>query len=285
MRVLLTGATGFVGSSVLTALVAGGHEVTAVVRSQAGADTVTAAGATAVIHPLPDTEWLAKQLRETDGFIHTATPDDGTAATFDDSVIDAVLDGYAGTQKRYVHSGGVWVHGPGDDITEDTPIRAPEITAWRQEREARVLAAGFVGSVVEPAIVYGYGRGIPTEITGAPKTKEGALLLVGGGDQHWTTVHVDDLADLYLKVLEQAPGGERYIGANGDNPTVREIGLAVVGTDGLVAAEDPAASFARLGEPYARALTLDQQSAGQKARLTFGWVPSRPSLIEDLRSR
>jgi nucleoside-diphosphate-sugar epimerase len=285
MRVLLTGATGFVGSSVLKALVANGHEVTAVVRSQAGADTVTAAGATAVIHPLPDTAWLAKQLRETDGFIHTAAPDDGTAPQLDDSVIDAVLDGYAGTQKRYVHTGGVWVHGPGEDITEDTPIRAPEITAWREAREARVLAAGFVGSVIEPAIVYGYGKGIPNVITGAPKTEDGALQLVGSGDQHWTTVHVDDLADLYVKVLESAPGGERYIGANGDNPTVREIGLAAAGKGGLVAAEDQAASFERLGEPFARALMLDQQAAGAKARLTFGWAPSRPSLVEELTAQ
>ncbi|MES2170509.1 MAG: NAD-dependent epimerase/dehydratase family protein [Actinomycetota bacterium] len=284
MRVLLTGATGFVGSSVLKALVAGGHEVTAVVRSQAGADLVTGEGATAVIHPLPDTEWLAMQLRDTDGFIHAATPEDDRGA-FDDALLDAVFDAYNGTQKHYVHTGGVWVHGPGWDITEDTPINAPEATAWREPREQRVLRADFVGSVIEPGIVYGYGKGIPATITAAPKTGTGALLLVGGGDQHWTTIHVDDLADLYVKVLEEAPGGERYLGVNGDNPTVREIGLAVVGPDGEVAAEDEAASIARLGGDFARALFLDQQATGRKARLTFGWAPSRPSLVEELRAR
>src|ERR1700712_3845301 len=102
MRVLLTGATGFVGSSVLTALLAAGHDVTAVVRNEDAAAAVTKTGATAVIHPLPDTEWLTKQLRETDGFIHTATPD-VDRGPLDDALLDAVFDAYAGTQKRYVH--------------------------------------------------------------------------------------------------------------------------------------------------------------------------------------
>lgn len=258
--------------------------MTAVVRNEGAATAVERTGATAVIHPLPDTEWLTRQLRETDGFIHTATPDVDRGA-FDDALLDAVFEAYSGTQKRYVHTGGVWVHGPGWDITEDTPISAPEATAWREPREQRVLCADFVGSVVEPGIVYGYGKGIPTTITGAPKSETGALLLVGGGDQHWTTVHVDDLADLYVKVLEEAPGGERYIGANGDNPTVREIGQASVGPDAEVAPEAEQASIDRLGENFAKALFLDQQATGRKSRLTFGWTPSRPSLVEELKAK
>lgn len=279
---LLTGGTGFVGSSVLTALVAAGHDVTAVVRSDSAAAAVTAKGAVASVHALPDTEWLAQQLRESDGAIHTATPDDGSAPSFDDSVLEAVFSAYHGTRKRYVHTGGVWVHGTGDDITEDTPIRAPEITAWRQERELRVLAAEFVGSVIEPGIVYGYGKGIPNTIAQAPRSASGALLLVGSGDQRWTTVHVDDLADLYVRVFDEAPGGERYIGVSGINPTVRELGQAVAGK---VEPEDPEATRLRLGAPFADALLLDQQATGEKARLTFGWKPRRPALVEELGAR
>jgi nucleoside-diphosphate-sugar epimerase len=285
MRVLLTGGTGFVGSSVLSALIAHGHDVTAVVRSDDAAARVSAAGATPVVHALPDTEWLTGALRESDGAIHTATPDDGSGAAFDDSVIDAVIAAYAGTQKRYVHTGGIWVHGSGDAITEDTPIRAPQITAWREEREQRVLHAEFVGSVIEPGIVFGYGNGIPNTISGGPRTDSGALTLVGTGDQHWTTVHVDDLADLFVAVLETAPGGERYLGVSGENPTVRELGQAVVGPDGAVQPDTLDASRERLGAAFADALFLDQQATGEKARLTFGWNPHRPSLVTEFTAR
>lgn len=285
MRVLLTGGTGFVGSSVLAALLVAGHDVTAVVRTDEAAKKVSSAGATAVVHVLPDTEWLTRQLRASDGAIHTATPDDGSGAAFDDSVIDAVVAAYAGTDKRYVHTGGVWVHGAGEAITEDTPIHAPAITAWREEREQRVLHSEFTTSLIEPGIVFGYGKGIPNTITAAPRSASGALHLIGGGDQHWTTVHVDDLADLYVSVLENAPGGERYLGVSGQNPTVRELGQVVVGPDGAVEPEDVAETRARLGAPFADALLLDQQATGLKARLTFGWDPHRPSLVQELGSR
>jgi nucleoside-diphosphate-sugar epimerase len=285
MKVLLTGATGFVGSATLKALVAAGHEVEAVVRSEEAGATVAANGASAVIHPLPDTDWLTEMLTTVDGAIHLATPGDDTGAAFDDSVIDSVIEAFGGTQKPYVHTGGVWVHGAGDDITEQTPISAPEITAWRQAREERILGSGVKASVVEPGIVYGYGAGIPNTISKAPRDADGSLHLIGDGTQHWTTVQVDDLADLYVAVLERAPGGETYIGVSGQNPTVRELAEAVVGADGGVVAESLADTNARLGEQFAAALLLDQQATGEKARTAFGWNPHRPSLVEEFAAR
>lgn len=283
MHVLLTGGTGFVGSAVLTALIAAGHEVTAVVRSVDAAAKVSAKGATAAIHPLPDTAWLTEQLKSSDGAIHNATPDDGTGPPFDDSVIDAVVAAFAGTDKPYVHTGGIWVYGSAADITESTPINAPVITAWREEREQRILSSGVKASVVAPGIVYGYGKGIPNTISQAPRSDDGALHLVGSGDQHWTTVHVDDLADLFVSVLEKAPGGEIYIGASGQNPTVRELGQAVVGPDGTVEAEELDVTRERLSGPFADALFLDQEATAAKA--AFGWNPHRPSLVEEFGAK
>ncbi|MCU1420473.1 MAG: NAD-dependent dehydratase [Microbacteriaceae bacterium] len=279
MRILLTGATGFVGSSVLSALVTSGHDVTAVVRSEDAARAVSAAGATPVIHALPDTEWLTAALREKDGAIHTAVPADGVPE-FNDSVIDAVIAAFSGTDKPFVHTGGVWVHGPGQ-VTEQTPIDAPSIVAWREEGEQRLLGSGVKASLIEPGIVYGYGKGIPTVISGAPRSESGALHLVGDGTQHWTTIHVDDLAALYVDVLEQAPGGERYIGVNGDNPTVIELAQAFVGPDGTVVAETIEESRARLGAAFADALLQSQEATGRKARDVFGWAPKRPTLGEE----
>jgi nucleoside-diphosphate-sugar epimerase len=278
MRVLLTGGTGYIGSSVLARLIENGHEVIAAVRSAEAASRVLAAGAQPVIGDLADTPWLVAQLGNVDAAVHTAAISRG-----DDAVLDAVIAAFAGTDKRYVHTGGIWTWGDNADITEQSPHRPPAASAWRGEREARLLGAGLRASIVAPAVVYGYGLGIPGEtVLNAPRTDDGALLLVGSGEQHWATVHVDDLAELYDAVLEHAPGGEVYIGASGANPTVRELAEAVVGPDGVVAPQTPEATRERFGEKYADALMLDQQASGAYAKKTFGWVPSRPTLIEEL---
>jgi nucleoside-diphosphate-sugar epimerase len=81
-------------------------------------------------------------------------------------------------------------------------------------------------------------------------------------------------------VLEQAPGGRAYIAASGHNPTVRELGEALGGT---VAPEGPEATLERLGG-FGEALLLDQQASGQRARNELGWQPSRPSLVDELRT-
>jgi nucleoside-diphosphate-sugar epimerase len=129
---------------------------------------------------------------------------------------------------------------------------------------------------------YGHGKGMASLVSGAPRDADGALHLIGSGEQHWTTVHVDDLADLYLAVLERGEPGETWIGANGQNPTVHALARAVVGPEGSVVAESVDETRERLGADFAEALLLDQQATGGKARAQLGWEPSRPSLIEEL---
>jgi nucleoside-diphosphate-sugar epimerase len=277
MRVLLTGGTGFIGSAVLARLLENGHEVIAAVRSAEAASQVLVAGAQPVIGELADTPWLTAQLQNVEAAVHSAAISRG-----DDAVLDAVIAAFGGTDKRYVHTGGIWTWGDNADITEQSPHRPPAASAWRDEREARLLASDVRASIVSPAIVYGHGRGIPAEtVLNAPRTDDGALMLVGSGEQHWATVHVDDLAELYVAVLERAPGGEVYIGASGENPTVRELAEAVVGPEGAVAPQTPEATRERLGAKYADALMLDQQAAGDHAKATFGWAPSRPTLVDE----
>ena len=255
MKILLTGATGLIGSSVLTALLAHGHEVVAIVRSDSSAKRASDAGATAVVGDISDATWFAEQLRGVDGAIHTASPGDETSATVDAAVVDAVIDAFGDTPKPYVHTGGIWVHGSGADLTEETPFAAP-------------------------AIVYGHGQGIPGVLAAAPRTDDGRLTVLGDGTQHWATVHVDDLAELYVRVLEGAEVAGRVIGASGQNPTVRELAEALAG--GEVVDEGADASLERLGA-FGEALLLDQQASGAKAR-SLGWEPSRPSLLDEVRA-
>ncbi|KAA1373575.1 NAD-dependent epimerase/dehydratase family protein [Aeromicrobium fastidiosum] len=274
MKILLTGATGLIGSAVLSALVADGHRVTAVVRSQASSLKVSDQGATGVIGDLFDAPWLASELRGHDGFIHTAAGGDDRDPQLNDAVITAALDAFAGTDKPFVHTGGIWSYGSGTDLVETADPAPPSLTAWRPAGEQRVLESGLRASVVQPGIVYGHGAGIPAMLVGG--VDDGTLTLVGSGDQHWAAVHVDDLADLYVRALTNAPGGKAYIAASGDNPTVRELGEAVADT---VVPESDEETVARLG-PFGEALLLDQQATGQRAKSELGWQPSRPTLVE-----
>lgn len=281
MRIVLTGATGYIGSSVLAALVARGHDVIAPVRSAASAAAATDAGASAVVGDITDPGWFTPLLHDADAAIHLAASRAGDGAQFDGAVADAVIAAFAGTGKPYIHTGGLWIHGPSDDLTEETPFNPPALVAWREGVESRLEAADLELSIVEPGIVYGHGAGIPASLADAPKDAEGRLTVVGDGTQHWPTVHVDDVADLYALIVERPAPAGRVLALSGQNPTVAEIGEALAG--GAVVPEGADASRTRLGAGYADALMLDQQGSGAKAR-ALGWSPSRASLLDEIRS-
>lgn len=280
MHVVLTGATGFIGSAVLTRLIDAGHSVTAVVRSEKSRDAAAGAGASAVVLDVADTGALAEVLRGADAAIHTASPGDATSPAVDDAVIDAAFEAFAGSTKPFILTGGVWSWGSSADIAETSPVDAPAIVAWRSSGQARVLSGEIAGNVVAPAVVYGNGAGIPA-IIAATEVVNGTANLIGSGDQHWTTVHVDDLADLYLLVLESGVRGETYLGASGANPTVRELTAAALGSSVALEPQSTDATRARFGDAFADALLLDQQATGAKAK-ALGWVPTRPSLVSEL---
>src|SRR5450755_253361 len=120
MRVTLTGATGFVGSHVLTELLEHGHEVTALVRDHDQADSVAARGATPIVVDLYDRSAVVSLLTVADGAIHTASPGDETSANLDSAVVDAAIEGFAGTGKPYVHISGMWIYGDNTSIGEES---------------------------------------------------------------------------------------------------------------------------------------------------------------------
>src|ERR1700730_7906260 len=141
MKVALTGATGFIGSHVLTELQEHGHEVTALVRDDAQADLVATRAATPIVVDLYDRPTVASLLSNTDGAIHTASPGDATSADLDSAMVDAAIDAFAGYGKPYIQIGGLWVYGSNSDISEESPFNAPAMVAWKEPIEHRVLEA------------------------------------------------------------------------------------------------------------------------------------------------
>jgi nucleoside-diphosphate-sugar epimerase len=287
MKVVLTGPTGFIGSHVLADLYKHGHEVTALVRDDAQAEAVAARGATPVVVDLYDRPTVARLLGEADGAIHTASPGDATSANLDSAVVDAVIDAFAGTGKPYLQVSGLWIDGANPDITEASPINAPALVAWKEPIERRVLdAAGIRGAVIVSSVAYGDGGGgIPGLLLGSPRDDAGNLIMLGTGQQHWSTVHVADLADFFRRVLEDESARGRYVIGNGANPTVAELtqaAAAAVGAPGADPGSDDEAR-ARLGDYFAEVLLLDQGTDAARARAELGWHPTHPSLSDEFR--
>ena len=287
MKVALTGATGFIGSHVLTELQEHGHEVTALVRDDAQADSVAARGATPAVADLYDRPTVASLLGNADGAIHTASPGDATSANLDSAVVDAVIDAFAGTGKPYLQISGLWIYGSNPAITEESRLNAPAMVSWKEPIERRVLgAAGMRGAVIVSGSAYGDGGGgMPGLLLGSPRDDAGNLIMLGTGQQHWCTVHVADLADFFRRVLEDDSARGRYVIGNGLNPTVAELTQAAAvaaGAPGAVPGSDDEAR-ARLGDYFAEVLLLDQGTNAAKARAELGWYPSHPSLTDEFR--
>jgi len=287
MKVALTGATGFIGSHVLTELQKHGHEVTALVRDDAQADIVASRGATPTVADLYDRTAVASLFTGADGAIHTASPGDATSADLDSAVADAAIDAFAGTGQPYLQISGLWTYGANTSITEESAFNTPSLVSWKVPIERRVLdATEMRGVVIVSSVAYGDGGGgIPGLLLGSPRDDAGRLVMLGTGQQHWSTVHAADLADFFRRVLEDDSARGRYVIGNGLHPTVAELtdaAAVAVGAPGAVPGSDDEAR-ARLGDYFAEVLLLDQGTDAARARAELGWHPSHPSLIDEFR--
>jgi nucleoside-diphosphate-sugar epimerase len=288
MKIALTGATGFIGSHILTELQAHGHEVTALVRDDAEVEAVTARGATAAVVDLYDRPGVVKLFSDVDGAVHTASPGDATSADLDSAVVDAAIDAFAANGKPFANISGVWVFGSNTTITEGSPFNSPAMVAWKEPIERRLLdAKGVRGMVLVSSVAYGDGGGaVPGVLLGSPRDSDGNLIMLGNGQQHWSTVHVADLASAFRLVLEDDAARGYFVIGNGVNPTVAELTQAAAvaaGGPGAVPGSDEEART-RLGDYFAEVLLLDQGTDAARARVELGWQPTHPSLSDEFRS-
>jgi nucleoside-diphosphate-sugar epimerase len=287
MKVALTGAAGFIGSHILTELQEHGHEVTALVRDDAQADIVAARGATPIVVDLYARPTVASLLGKADAAIHTASPGDATSANLDSAMVDAVIDAFAGTSKPYLQISGLWVYGANPTITEASPFNPPAMVAWKEPIEQRVLGTKDLRTVViVSSVAYGDGAGaIPGLLLGSPRDDAGNLIMVGTGQQRWSTVHVADLANVFRRALEDDSAHGHYVIGNGQNSTIAELTEAAAvaaGAPGAVPGSD-AEARRRLGDSFAEVLLLDQGTDAAKARTELGWQPTHPSLVNEFR--
>lgn len=284
MDIFVTGATGHVGEAVTRRLAEGGHRVTGLLRSAGKRQRLSSLGVEPVYGDMTIPASYRTAAGEHDALVHCAFREEGDSVGADRTALDALLDAarLADGPRIVVYTSGCWVLGDteGETVAEDAPADAPaEVVGWRPRHEEIVLEAdgepGLDTAVVRPGLVYG-GAGSLTGRLFATAVEEGAAEVPGDGEQHWSFVHRDDLADLYRRILEEGASGI-FHGVDGVPVPAREAARAAseaAGADGRVRTVEPERAREELGA-VADALCMDQRLAARRSA-SLGWSPERP---------
>lgn len=286
MRVFVTGASGWVGSAVTAELIAAGHEVVGLARSDASADAITAAGATVQRGDIADLDSLRAGAGGADGVIHTAFIHDFTAhadaAAVDFAAVQLFGDVLEGSDRPLVIASGIL---GAVSIETDRPDPA---TSWSPRLLTEQTLLGFAERGVRSSAVrlaptvHGDGdHGFIAALIGIDR-KKGNSGYIGDGTTRWPAVHRLDAAHLFCLALEKAPAGSVLHAIDDEGIPLREI-AEVIGRHldvpvVSVAPEDAVEHFDWLG----RFLSIDSPASSAITREQFGWTPTHPGLIADL---
>jgi nucleoside-diphosphate-sugar epimerase len=258
MRIFLTGATGYIGSAVAHALRGRGHEVGALVRAGADGGPLRDRGVVLIAGDLASLPSIAGTLSEYDACVHAAFSSTADAVALDRTAVDV----FTSTGGYFLFTSGVWVFGnTAGRVDEDSPTNPLPIVAWRPAHEQIVLRSGQNG-VLRPGIVYGGRQSIAADWFAAADQKR-AVEIVGDGQNRWPWVHIDELAELYARIVETKAAGIHH-GIDDTDATVRQCAESL----GRVVSKE-------MDGPFADALKCNQVVSSEKTRRRLGWNPRK----------
>jgi nucleoside-diphosphate-sugar epimerase len=300
MRILVTGASGWIGSAVVPELIGAGHQVVGLARSDASADALTAAGAEVHRGSLDDLDSLRDAAGASDGVIHLAFKHDLAfsgdfqgAADADRRAVETFGEALAGSEKPLLIASGLLGVRPGSVATEQDGHGAHAAVAafgggprarWETAEFGLALASQGVRSSVVRLSPTNHGdgdNGFMATLVGIARER-GVSGYIGDGANRWSAVHRLDSARLLGLALEQAPAGSTLHAAAEEGVPIREIAEAIGRQLDVpvvsVSPEDAGEHFTWLGG----FLGLDAPASSAWTRELLGWEPTQPGLIEDL---
>lgn len=290
MRVFMTGATGLIGSAVVTELLGAGHSVTALVRSDASAAKARQAGADVLRGELVDLDVLREAAQSADGAIHLAFGNDFSSPAAlarniadESAALDTIGQALVGTGKPLVTVSGT-PHAEGRPSTEDDPLPTDGPVGGRSVSVNRALALADQGvrtsAIRLPRTVHNEGSGgfagILTQIARAA----GVSGYPGDGTQRWPAVHALDAAVLFRLALQGAPAGSAWHAVADEGDAVRDIAAVIGRRLGVPVEAQPAERFGTLGAIF----IVDQPASSVRTRAELNWKPTHPSLLDDLEN-
>lgn len=297
MRVFITGASGHIGLPVVRELLAAGHQVVGLARSDAAAEKIAAAGGAVRRNTLDELDALRAAAREADGVIHLAFKHDLAlaggdfmgAVTADLRAVEAIAEALVGSGKPFVNTSGTMllahsVHGRAgteDDAGQEggnPRVASEKLSLGFAQRGVRTSIVRLAPTVHSSLDHHGF---IPMLVTAA--RKNGYSAYVGDGSARWPAVHTLDAAQLYRLALEAAPAGSHVHAAAEKGVPFRAIAEAI--GHGLhlpvksIAAEQAGAV---IGGFLGLIAQLDNPTSSARTRELLGWNPTHADLLADL---
>jgi nucleoside-diphosphate-sugar epimerase len=292
MKVFVTGATGFIGSAIVRELIDAGHQVLGLTRSDAGAQSLIAAGAQVHRGDLEDLESLRSGAANSDAVIHTAFNHDFSQyvanCETDRQVIEELGKALTGSGRLLIVTSGTGManSGPGVPATEhDRPASSKVVPrAASEEAAASVADRGVRTAIVRlPQVHDTVKQGLITYAIHVAREK-GVSAYVGDGLNRWPAAHRLDTARLYRLALEQADAGERFHAVAEEGVPVRDIAEAIGrGLNVPVVPLTPEESPKHFGW-LAAFVGRDVPASSVHTREKLGWNPTGPGLISDLKN-
>ena len=286
MRVFITGAAGFIGRATTTELIANGHKVLGLARSDDNAQALKKLGAEVHRGSLEDLDSLRKGARETDGTIHLAFIHDfskfAESGRIDKRAIDAMGDALAGSGKPFIVTSGTLLVAPGRLATEEDSV-APGMPRVSETAGLAFAAHGVRAMAVRlPQVHGGDGKcGLVNWLIAIAREK-GASAYVGDGSHRWSGAHRLDVARLYRLALEKGKAGASFHAVSDEGVRMRDI-AEIIGRHlklpvKSISPEEIPAHFGAM----ARFAGMDSAVSSALTQQWLGWKPVQIGLIADI---